>query len=106
MSGVPFHLQSLAGQMLEELQIERLNVCKVRSQDGFIRVAVAQNPPWYQRLCADYVGTRRRFPRPRTIIKRKDTLRTLSQLANGDRRETLYQERLIEVLSREFDNRN
>lgn len=107
MSEIPFELQALAVDLLGELESERLTVAKIPGRDGegFVGASITQNPAWYSRLCGEYLGTRRRYPKARTIIRRRDTVRTLKQLANGDRRPTLYQDRLIEVLRREADNR-
>lgn len=106
MTEIPFPMQALASELLEELQSERLEVTKIPGRDGgYIRAVITQNPEWYQRLCERHQGRRRRFPRSRTIIKRQDTLRVLRQLAEGDSRPTLYQERLLGVLEQEAKRR-
>lgn len=71
--------------MLAEMESTRLEVAKIRTpRGGYVRVAVSVNAEWYQHLCRRYLSTRRRFPRPRTLIKRRDTLAALRRMILGN----------------------
>jgi len=73
-----------AKRMLEELDAGWLGVAKVRGRyGGYVRVTVSVNAEWYQRFCARYMASRRRYPKPRTVIKRCHTRAALVKLANG-----------------------
>ncbi len=90
--------------MLDELQANGLSVAKIRTDSGYVRVALSQNAPWYRDFCENYKGTRRRHPRPRTIIKRLATIATLKKLIRDTQHPGVYAERLralAEQLQRE-----
>lgn len=79
-------MQQAAWVMLEELKDCRLEVVLVKSKRdprGKIRQVVNANPKWYSELCERYKHPRRRYPRPRTIIKRWWTIHVLKQFVNG-----------------------
>ena len=81
-------------ELLSELESHRLEVCKVRSRDGWIRCVLAENAEWYRKLCAEFETRRRRYPKFRTQIRRKHVRRALREIASG-KRETLYAERVM-----------
>ncbi len=80
--------------MLEELRKQRLQVVKIRTDTGFIRMAISHSPKWYSELCSSYMGRSKRFPKIRTIIKRKHTLRALEKIINDIDDGSVYLERL------------
>ncbi len=83
--------------MLDELRSGWLEVAKLpSSRGGYTRVVVSQNAPWYQELCSRHLSRRRRFPRLRTLIKRRDTERALVRMIAGDR-SGVYAERILDV---------
>lgn len=98
-------VQIVALELAAELEASRLSVCKVPSRNGYVRVAVTRNPEWYQWLCGTWKRPRRRYPKPRTIIRRPDTLRTLRRLANGEPTGPVYRVRIMEVVTREAVHR-
>ena len=80
----PRQIRQAAAEMAAEFAAQRLEVCKLPTDDGYIRVVVCPSPTWYQKLCRKYeFHRRRRYRKPRTIIKRVDTLRTLRRIAAG-----------------------
>jgi hypothetical protein len=83
--------------MLEELEGNGLEVIKVKTDDGYIRVTISQNCKWYRDFCADYQSTRRRHPRPRTFIKRCRTERALRGISQG-MIDTEYARRLLPIV--------
>jgi hypothetical protein len=84
--------------MLDELLGRRPSTIKVPGRyGGYVRVAVETNPEWYRELCESHKSARGRFPKPRTIIRRCDVLRALVLLADGQRVETTYAERIRAV---------
>lgn len=81
--------------MRDELMSNRLHVVKIKTGDGYIRVAIGQSPRWYSDLCREHERRRRkRYRRHRTIIKRCHTLRALERISAG-RNGTVYAERLL-----------
>lgn len=82
---VPFDQQALAAEFAEELRGRRLEVCKVPGRDGegFVRAVIVTNPEWYSWICEQHVRPRRRYPRPRTVIRRAELLRILDRMAAG-----------------------
>lgn len=81
--------------MLDELESCRLTVCKIRTEDGWIRVPLTRNADWYREFCAEYVTPRRdRRMKARTIIKRCHTESALNRIARG-KIETEYARRLL-----------
>lgn len=87
-------VRQAARELLHELDGHRLEVCKVRSRDGWIRCVLAQNADWYQRLCAEFEVRRRRYPKYRTQIRRQHVRRALREIASG-KNETLYAARVL-----------
>jgi len=64
-------------------------------------VAVSTNADWYRAFCSAHKTTRRKYPKPRTIIKRVDTTRILeyiSQYGENFSRKGLYYARLMEAI--------
>lgn len=100
----PPTIRQVLRHMLEELESNRLEVCKVpsrressdgRSEGGYIRVVCSTNAEWYRRFCANYMRHRR--GKMRTFIKRCDTIKALNRMLAGDR-ETEYAKRLMREL--------
>lgn len=90
-----FTEQVAAGLMLEELRQLKLEVCKIKTNDGYIRVPICSNPDWYSKLCDGYLKSRKRYPKMRTIIKRCDTIRLLERISSGIQNEdTAYAQRI------------
>lgn len=88
----------IAGELLEELESGWLEVAKIPSQQGgYVRVPLSVNCEWYQAFCKRFMRPRRRYPKPRTFIKRCHTVRGLEEIKSG-RAETEYARRLIEVV--------
>ena len=84
--------------MFEELQSTRPHTVKIIGRHGnYVRVAMERNPEWYRALCERYKSSRRNYPKPRTIIRREDVLRTLSRLANCLPCKGVYAERIRDV---------
>lgn len=76
-------------------------VIKVPGRQGrYIRVSVSVNAEWYRRFCKRYLTTRRRYPKPRTLIRRHAVVRGLKNLIRG-RHNTVYAQRLIDFIDRE-----
>ncbi len=101
---VPFLEQVAAATLLEELQQTRLVVVKYRTEQGWQRVAISSNPVWYQEFCAQYVGRRKRYPKLRTIIRRKNAECTLRLWASGIvRPDSMYYPRLKPFIERMLD---
>lgn len=91
-------IQDYAKHMLEELEAGWLEVCKVPSREGgYIRVPVSVIAEWYSRFCRRYMGRRRKYPKPRTIIKRRDTIKALKHLEEG-KNNTVYTKRLVDFI--------
>lgn len=88
--------------MLNELLGRRPHTIKVPGRDGgYVRVAVETNPEWYRDLCQKHMSRSRRFPKPRTVIRRCHVLRALVLLADGQKAHTTYAER-IKSIAREY----
>lgn len=86
--------------MKEDLEASRPLTIKVIGRDGgYIRVPVTQNPEWYRALCSAHKRYRlnRKWRRPRTIIKRCNTLKALDRMMDGNFT-GVYAERLIEIV--------
>jgi hypothetical protein len=75
--------------MLAELESNQLEIqlvpCRRRvNEGGCIRVAVSRNTDWYRKFCAAHSSTRvRRKSAHDTCIKRANTIRVLTRLAEG-----------------------
>ena len=78
-----------ARELLRELEEGRLCVCKVKTEHGYVRMPVSQNAEWYQRLCRRHLGSRRRYRKVRTIIKRCWMVRALRRLLSGGGRDRI-----------------
>lgn len=84
MSAISPDIRKAAGEMADEFAAQRLEVCKIKTDEGYIRVVVCPSPYWYSKLCRKFeFPRRRRYTKHRTIIKRVDTLRTLRRIAAG-----------------------
>lgn len=84
--------------LLEELLSSGLEVIKVPGREGgYIRVPVSVNCEWYRRFCRTLQRGRRRYPKPRTIIKRCHTVAALKRLMRGNDK-SAYAERLMPFL--------
>ncbi len=83
--------------MHAELKVQRLEVCKIATDTGYIRVVVCPSPRWYSQLCRKFEFPRKwPYRKHRTIIKRVDTLRTLARIATGVcNPDTAYCQRLL-----------
>ena len=90
--------QQAARRMLNELESSDLEVCEIPgSNGGYIRVPISVNLQWYRRFCAQYQTTRRRHPKPRTIIRRCHTIAALRRIIAGNR-SGVYAGRLISLI--------
>lgn len=88
-------MKNVFAMMLDELLSSYPETIKVPSREGgYIRVPVSVNAEWYRWFCRKYKGTRRRYPKPRTIIRRQTTIIALLRLIAGDYR-GVYAERLL-----------
>lgn len=76
--------------MLAELRENRLEVIVLND----CRAVVSENCPWYRHFCDTHKSPRRRYPRPRTIIKRYATIRALERMLAG-RFDSIYAQRLL-----------
>jgi hypothetical protein len=104
-------MQQAAWLMLEELKANRLEVVLVKSKRDprvKIRQVVNANPKWYSELCEQHKQARKRYRRPRTIIKRWWTIRVLEKFVDGSiRLNDPYPQRLlpfIEDIAQQFQN--
>lgn len=96
-------VRAAAGLMLAELDGQKLEVMKLRTNDsrgGYVRAVICPNPEWYSRLCEQFLAARfsRRWRRPRTQIRRQDVRRTLASLSQGVRGSGVYFDRVLEIL--------
>ncbi len=97
-------LVSQLREMLSELQGNRLEVALLEraDEDGESRgnrlVVVSQNAGWYRVLCGNHLTTRRRYPKPRTVIRRVHTVRALKRMMSGDRT-SVYAQRILDVMA-------
>ena len=81
--------------LLEELESSHSGTIKVPGRNGgYIRVPKSTNAEWYQRLCRQWERPTKRYPKPRTIIKRCDTIKALGRIIKGDTT-GVYAERLL-----------
>lgn len=83
-------MRQIAWYMLDELLASRLEVVKV----GTLRAVQSENAGWYREFCAAFKQPRKKYPRPRTIIKRCHTVRALRRIVDGDSG-TVYADRLM-----------
>ena len=96
-------MRDVFAMMAEELEGSYLEVVKIPGRyGGYIRVPVSVNAEWYRVFCKQYLSTRRRFSRPRTLIKRGDTLKALVRLSNRNFR-GVYAERLLDFVNDWYD---
>jgi hypothetical protein len=99
--------QKRAQAYLEELRASRLEVVLIparspRHSGHYVRAVQEQNPIWYQEFCGLFESARRdrlRWRKFKTKIKRRETLRGLSELAGGQCR-TQYAGRLADFIER------
>ena len=91
-------IREIAIAMLEELEGNYLEVIKIRKSDGtWARIAVSKNAEWYSAFCKKYLSTRRKYPRPRTFIKRNDTIKALRKIIRGET-DGIYIDRLLNFI--------
>lgn len=91
-------LKTLLEYMLVELLSTRLEVCKIPSKlGGYRRCVLSCNCEWYQKLCKSYTSPRQKYPKHRTIIRRRNTIRALTRMIKGDLR-GVYAERILDIL--------
>lgn len=92
--------QCLALHLLDELDSGCLTVAKIPSvHGGYVRVPTSINAPWYSAFCKEYMTTRRRYPKPRTLIRRCHARKALERIIAGTT-EGVYIERLLEFMER------
>ncbi len=92
-------LAMAALELLAELESGYLEVCKVPSRHGgYIRVPVSVNHEWYRRFCRMFLSRNRRYPRPRTLIRRCHTIEALRRIAAGNTN-GVYAERLMPFIT-------
>lgn len=86
----------MALTLLDELDSSYPVVCKVPGvYGGYIRVCVSINCPWYRAFTKQYLWrSSKRYPKPRTIIKRQHVRKALKRIARGNL-EGVYAERLL-----------
>ncbi len=91
--------------MAAELDCCRLEVVLLPAKrgPGCIRCVMSENPDWYRRLCAKYVSGRQRGRKVDTIIRRRETMKSLLRLASGYVK-TLYDHRLLPIIESEYDH--
>jgi hypothetical protein len=94
-----------AESLLDELLSRRLEVVKIPSGDGYIRVPIITNPEWYSKICKRFLNSRKRYPKPRTIIRRCNMIAALNNIISrrykscgGLRQDTEYFKRLKPTL--------
>jgi hypothetical protein len=93
---------AIAKALLSDLNAGYLEVAKVPSrQGGYIRVPVSVNAEWYRRFCKRYLTTRRKYPKPRTLIRRCHTEAALRRIIDGRQTDTEYARRLCEFIRQE-----
>lgn len=81
--------------MKEELESSYPETIKIPGREGgYVRCPVSVNAEWYHHFCEQFKASRRRYPKPRTIIKRGHVLKALDRLANGNT-DGVYAERLV-----------
>lgn len=90
-----------ATYLLDELEGQGLEVVKVPSENGYVRVPVSVNAEWYRHFCASYKRSRNKYPRPRTIIKRCHTISALKRIISGNIN-GVYAERLMPYIEEAF----
>jgi hypothetical protein len=98
-------MKSIFRLMLDELLSSYLEVCKVPSRyGGYIRVTVSVNCEWYRFFCRRYKIGRRRYPKPRTIIRRQHVVAALERMIRGNMK-GVYAERLLKFALEWFNGR-
>jgi hypothetical protein len=91
-------MEAVLQYMLDELESRYPETIKVPTDSGgYVRVPVQQNAEWYRYLCRRNTVSRRRYPKPRTIIRRCHTIAALRRMLRGDR-ETVYAQRILDVM--------
>jgi hypothetical protein len=99
--------------MLDDLLANRPEVILVPSRQrecaergGMIRMAISRNPVWYRALCNKYPSSRGRERRkPDTRVRRRNILRLLQRLANGEHVRSAYLPDLLHIREEHFDAR-
>lgn len=100
----------LASQMLADLREERLAVVLVPCKRGTMRMLRAvenRNPWWYRKLCGAFMRgpdspkhRKHRQENHATVITRRGTINALRKIANGEKPNTIYAERLSWIMKK------
>ena len=82
----PTAFQRMAEAMAREVESSRLTVAKQKTDRGYVRVVLGENPQWYRDFCAEHRCRRRRTKRQKfdTAVKRQMTIKALWHLARGE----------------------
>lgn len=95
-------IQEIAITMLEELESNYLEVIKIKKSDQtWTRIAVSKNAEWYSAFCKKYLSTRKRYPKPRTFIKRNGTIAALRKIISG-KTDGIYVSRLLDFIHQNY----
>jgi len=95
-------LREAFSYMYYDLLSNQLDVCLVpstthRARNGCCcRAVVSKNPKWYRDFCRAYEYDVRK-KKPKTVIKRANTLRALKALSGGRKSKHKYVEHLTEI---------
>ncbi len=84
----PTAFQRMAEAMARELTSTRLSVAKQKTDRGYVRVVLGENPQWYRDFCAEHRCRRRSgrdYKKHDTSIRRHTTLRALRMIAAGEK---------------------
>lgn len=98
--GIRTEIETTLAWMLQELIDHRLESCTLPSKFGSgrrYRVLVSCNCEWYQELCRRHEYPRKRYPKPRTIIRRRETIAALKRMIRGNYT-GVYADRIFDVL--------
>lgn len=95
-------IKKTADVMRQLLEGSRLDVVKLVTDHGYVRVPITSNTEWYSDFCSDYMKSRKSYPKERTIIKRRDTIRGLRELSVGLVR-TEYAKRLLPYVEKFYE---
>lgn len=96
--GIRNEIESTLAWMLQELLDHRLESCVLPSKfGGYYRVLISQNCEWYQELCRRHEYPRKRYPKPRTMIRRRETIAALRRMIKGDYT-GVYADRIFSVM--------
>lgn len=97
--------QAMHSELLErKLEVVLAPAPEQRHTDHYIRMAVNQPPQWFSEFARRYMrsGKRERRLRP-NFIKRRETLRALERLSEGQA-DTVYAQRWLREIKRQLAN--